>query len=46
MSRSARRGFDALTRLVAASPALAIDYPDTDDARSALVEDFWRERAA
>ena len=40
-----RRGFDALTRLVESNPALAIDYPDTDTA-VALVEDFWRERAA
>jgi HprK-related kinase A len=40
-----RRGFDALTRLIAANPALAIDYPDTDTAL-ALVEDFWRARAA
>ena len=40
-----RQGFDALTRLVEANPALAIDYPDTATA-IALVEDFWRERAA
>jgi HprK-related kinase A len=40
-----RRGFDALTRLVESNPALAIDYPDTGTA-VALVEDFWRERAA
>lgn len=40
-----RRGFDALTRLIAANPALAIDYPDTDTAIG-LVEDFWRARAA
>jgi HprK-related kinase A len=40
-----RRGFDALTRLVETNPALAIDYPDTDTA-VALVEEFWRERAA
>ena len=45
MSRSAGRGFDALTRLVADVPALAIDYPDTDTAIG-LVEDFWRELAA
>ena len=45
MSRSAARGFDALTRLVATSPALAIDYPDTDTAVG-LVDDFWRELAA
>ncbi len=40
-----RRGFDALTRLVENNPALAIDYPDTDTA-VAMVDDFWRERAA
>jgi len=40
-----RRGFDALTGLIAANPALAIDYPDTDSAIG-LVEDFWRARAA
>ena len=40
-----RPGFDALTRLVESLPALAIDYPDTDSA-VAMVEDFWRERAA
>lgn len=40
-----RRGFDALTGLIAANPALAIDYPDTDTAIG-LVEDFWRARAA
>lgn len=40
-----RPGFDALTRLVEENPALAIDYPDTDTA-IALVESFWRERAA
>jgi HprK-related kinase A len=40
-----RQGFDALTRLVETNPALAIDYPDTDTA-VALVESFWRERAA
>jgi HprK-related kinase A len=40
-----RQGFDALTRLVESNPALAIDYPDTATA-IALVEDFWRERAA
>jgi len=39
------RGFDALNRLIAANPALAIDYPDTDTAVG-LVEDFWRELAA
>src|SRR5437868_7726066 len=40
-----RPGFEALTRLVEANPALAIDYPDTDTAIG-LVEAFWRERAA
>ena len=40
-----RAGFDALRGLVERVPALAIDYPDTDSA-VALVEDFWRERAA
>jgi hypothetical protein len=40
-----RPGFDALTRLVENNPALAIDYPDTETA-VALVEEFWRERAA
>ena len=40
-----RQGFDALTRLVETNPALAIDYPDTATA-VALVEDFWRARAA
>jgi hypothetical protein len=40
-----RPAFDALTRLVGSVPALAIDYPDTDSA-VAMVEDFWRERAA
>jgi len=39
------RGFDALTRLIAANPALAIDYPDTASAVG-MVEDFWRARAA
>ncbi|MDP8994243.1 MAG: HprK-related kinase A [Pseudomonadota bacterium] len=37
-----RRGFDALTGLVAACPSLAIDYPDADTA-VALVEELWRE---
>jgi hypothetical protein len=40
-----RPGFEALTRLVENNPALAIDYPDTDTA-IALVDSFWRERAA
>jgi HprK-related kinase A len=39
------RGFDALTRLVAGCPALAIDYPDTDTALT-LVEELWRELPA
>lgn len=34
------RGFDALTQLVAAIPARAIDYPDTDTAIDA-VERLW-----
>ena len=34
------RGFDALTRLVKAVPARAIDYPDTDSA-IAQVEALW-----
>ena len=40
-----RRGFDALTSLVRATPALAIDYPDAETAIG-LVEDFRRELAA
>ena len=40
-----RRGFDALNRLIAACPALAIDYPDTATAIG-LVEDFRQELAA
>ena len=40
-----RRGFDALTSLVRAVPALAIDYPDTDTAVG-LIDDFRRELAA
>ena len=40
-----RRGFDALTGLVRATPALAIDYPDAETAIG-LVEDFRRELAA
>jgi HprK-related kinase A len=39
------RGFDALTRLIATSPALAIDYPDTESAIG-LVNQFWEELAA
>ena len=35
------RGFDALSALVANSPALAIDYPDAETALS-LVEELWR----
>ena len=35
------RGFDALTRLVAALPSKAIDYADTDQAE-ALVDQLWR----
>jgi hypothetical protein len=38
-----RAGFDALTRLVA-TPAAAIDYPDTDTALD-LVETLWKEAA-
>jgi HprK-related kinase A len=37
----AERGFDALTGLVAATPAKAIDYADTESA-IALVEEAWR----
>jgi hypothetical protein len=37
-----RRGFDALSALVANAPALAIDYPDTGTAL-ALVDELWRE---
>ena len=40
-----RRAFDALNRLIAACPALAIDYPDTATAIG-LVEDFRQELAA
>jgi len=35
-------GFGALTRLVAACPAAALDYPDTDSA-IALVETLWEQ---
>ena len=34
------RGFEALTGLIAAAPAQAIDYADTDMA-VALVEELW-----
>lgn len=37
------RGFDALTALVAAVPAHAIDYPDTDTALD-LVDRLWNAR--
>ena len=40
-----RRGFDALSALVGACPALAIDYPDTETAL-ALVDALWRELPA
>jgi HprK-related kinase A len=40
-----RAGFDALTRLVKTTPALAIDYPDAETAIG-LVDDFRRELAA
>jgi len=36
------RGFDALTGLVAACPAAAVDYPDTDAAVE-LVETLWEQ---
>ena len=39
------RGFDALTALIAATPALAIDYPDTATAVG-LVDSFWEALAA
>lgn len=39
-----RAGFDALTGLVGACPAAAIDYPDTESA-VAMVETLWREAA-
>lgn len=38
------RGFDALSRLVSDTPAIAIDYPDTESA-VALVERLWAEAA-
>jgi hypothetical protein len=38
------RGFDALTNLVQAIPARAIDYPDTTTAL-ALVDELWAEHA-
>jgi hypothetical protein len=37
-----RAGYDALTRLVASVPAVAIDYPDTDTALD-MVERLWAE---
>jgi len=40
-----RAGFEALTRLVGTTPALAIDYPDAETAIG-LVDDFQRELAA
>jgi HprK-related kinase A len=40
-----RSGFDALTRLIGANQALAIDYPDTGTAIG-MVEEIWRARAA
>jgi len=40
-----RRGFDALNRLIADRPALAIDYPDTASAIG-MVETLWQELAA
>jgi HprK-related kinase A len=40
-----RRGFTALTGLIAGSPALAVDYPDTRTALS-MVDSFWQELAA
>ena len=36
------RGFGALSELVATTPSLAIDYPDTETAL-ALVNEVWRE---
>jgi HprK-related kinase A len=39
------RGFDALSRLVGAHPAAAIDYPDTETALG-LVDELWRGLAA
>lgn len=40
----AEAGFDALTRLVKAVPARAIDYPDTASARR-LVDELWDRHA-
>lgn len=37
-----RAGFDALTRLIAGVPAVAVDYPDTA-AAVALVEELWAQ---
>ena len=39
------RGFDALTGLVASSPAVAIDYADADTAIG-MVDELWRGLAA
>jgi HprK-related kinase A len=39
------RGFDSLSALVGACPAVAVDYPDTETAM-ALVGDLWRELPA
>ncbi len=38
------RGFDALTRFVAALPSRAIDYSSTEEAQ-ALIEELWRRAA-
>lgn len=40
-----KAGFDALTRLVEAYPAIAVDYPDTEGA-IAQVEELWQGLAA
>jgi hypothetical protein len=37
-------GFEALTRLIAACPAAAVDYPDTQTAID-LVETLWEQAA-
>ncbi len=37
-------GFEALTRLIAACPAAAVDYPDTKTAIE-LVETLWEQAA-
>jgi len=39
------RGFDALTGLINANPALAIDYPDSASAVG-QIDQFWQELAA